>query len=103
MGSVQAHAAPVSQVAWTPAGNLSRPGQPLAPLVLTTGATDGGVRLYAQSVKRLASAEAAGSVPGGKLSTQCMERLGTVIQPDLQAVTCLALSTTAELCEPGAC
>ena len=102
MGSVQAHASPVSQVAWKPAASPWTSEQPSAPLVLTSGATDGGVRLHAQTLERLISQETAGSCPGGKLNMQCMERLGTVVQPDLHAVTCLALSTTTAACEPGA-
>lgn len=98
VGSVGGDAAPVSQVAWAAAASGS------SSLLLATGAADGGVRLFSRSRAGLSKGEAwpAHEQAPGLGREQCMARLGTVLQPDLRAVTSLAFTSVAAGAEAGA-
>ena len=88
VGWVDARPCGVSQLCW----HCCEPSEGCADaseLLLAAGAADGGVTLFHHTGREFA--QAAVAAPYG----DSMHRLGTAVQPDMRAVTCLAMTERA--------
>ena len=107
VGWVDARPCGVSQMRWHACGGADgKPRAAGAQLLLAAGATDGGVQLFHRT-----AAELARSAPGGVPRGGVMQRMGSPVQPDMRAVTCMAFGETCspspagrgEPCDRSAC
>ena len=88
VGWIDARACGVSQLCWQACGAPEGGGHHGAgtQLLLAAGAADGSIELFCQTATKLA--QAVGAAPHGAV----LYRWGMAVQPDMRAVTCLAVT-----------